>query len=74
MYTLPDVGLSRVVRILRVVVFPAPFGPRNPKTVPYLTLNEMPSRVYALALPNCFLRLVTEMQGPFCSLMMVLDC
>ena len=33
MYTVPDVGLRRVVRILRVVVFPAPFGPRNPNTV-----------------------------------------
>jgi hypothetical protein len=37
--TLPDEGSRRVVRIFSVVVFPAPFGPRNPKTVPYLTLN-----------------------------------
>jgi len=26
-----------------VVVFPAPFGPRNPKTSPFLTVNEIPS-------------------------------
>jgi hypothetical protein len=68
MYTLPDVGLRRVVRILRVVVFPAPFGPRKPNTVPYFTSNEMPSRVNSLALPYSFLRLVTEIQGPLRSL------
>jgi len=34
MVTLPLPGISRVVRILMVVVFPAPFGPMKPKIAP----------------------------------------
>ena len=33
----PDEGLIRVVRSLIVVDFPAPLGPKNPKTCPLLT-------------------------------------
>src|SRR2546425_1456810 len=36
----PDVGGRRVVSILIVVVFPAPFGPRNPKTSERAMSNE----------------------------------
>jgi hypothetical protein len=38
----PLVGASWVVSILMVVVFPAPFGPRNANTSPRFTSNEMP--------------------------------
>src|SRR6266849_1150378 len=38
----PDVFGSRVVSILMVVLFPAPFGPRKPKNSPSLTLNVIP--------------------------------
>ena len=40
---LPDVGLSRVVRIIIVVLLPAPLGPRNPNISPSSTSNVMPS-------------------------------
>ena len=33
----PDVGLASPVSMLIVVVFPAPFGPRNPKTSSFST-------------------------------------
>src|SRR5487761_344512 len=50
----PDVGESRVVRILIVVVFPAPFGPINPKSSPFRTSNEIPesASVTRLVLPK----------------------
>jgi hypothetical protein len=35
----PDVGEINVLRVRTVVVFPAPLGPRNPKTSPLRTLN-----------------------------------
>ena len=34
---LPEVGASKPVRILMVVDFPAPFGPRKPKNCPAVT-------------------------------------
>src|SRR5207245_1824577 len=37
----PDVFRRRVVRILIVVLFPAPFGPRNPKNSPSSTLKDI---------------------------------
>jgi hypothetical protein len=37
-----------------VVVFPAPFGPRNPKASPFFTQNLIPST--ATVLPKVFLR------------------
>ena len=49
----PDVGFSRVVNIMMVVLFPAPFGPKRPKISPGLTEKEMPST--ATASPNDFL-------------------
>ena len=39
----PAVFCSSVVRTLIVVLFPAPFGPRNPNTAPRSTWKEIPS-------------------------------
>src|SRR6267143_5787641 len=38
----PEVFRRIVVRILIVVLLPAPFGPRKPKNSPSLTLNVIP--------------------------------
>src|ERR1700677_3007119 len=38
----PDVGATRPMSILMVVVLPAPFGPRKPKISPRRTSSEMP--------------------------------
>ena len=35
--------------ISMVVVLPAPFGPRRPKTSPSLTVKEMPSTAFTLS-------------------------
>ena len=48
----PEVGAMSVPRVRTVVVFPAPFGPRNPKTSPWPTSNEMSSK--ATLSPNRF--------------------
>src|SRR5579875_943808 len=47
---LPEVGRRIVVSILIVVLFPAPFGPRNPKISPSKTVKETPST--ALVFPS----------------------
>src|SRR5881628_2078868 len=47
----PDVGGRRVVSILIVVVFPAPFGPRNPNTSERAMSNE--TRSTATLSPKC---------------------
>ncbi len=39
----PEVGRSSPVKHRKVVVLPAPFGPRNPKTSPARTLSVSPS-------------------------------
>src|SRR6478736_5964116 len=39
----PDVGITRVVSMLAVVVLPAPFGPSSPKISPWNTVRFMPS-------------------------------
>src|ERR1700683_951505 len=39
----PEVGSTRVHRILMVVDFPAPFGPRKPKVSPAATSKSMPA-------------------------------
>ena len=39
----PDVGAARPSRIFSVVVFPAPFGPRKPVTLPGWTSNDRSS-------------------------------
>ena len=41
--SVPDVTGETQWIILTVVVFPAPFGPRNPKHSPSGMSNEMPS-------------------------------
>ena len=43
---LPSVGLIRSIRILIVVVFPAPLGPRNPNTDPRGTEIERLSKAF----------------------------
>src|SRR3989449_8294966 len=44
----PDEGKSRVESILIMVVLPAPFGPRTPKTSPSLTFRSTRSRASTL--------------------------
>ena len=44
--TLPEVFLSRVLRILMVVLFPAPLGPRKAKNSPRPTEKSMPERAF----------------------------
>ena len=40
----PPPGRARPARMRMVVVFPAPFGPRKPKTVPGSTARVSPSK------------------------------
>jgi len=53
----PASGVSRPVSILMVVVFPAPFGPRNPNSSPSGTLKEISST--AVIAPNRFVNPLT---------------
>jgi hypothetical protein len=53
------------VSILIVVVFPAPFGPRNPKRSQSGTLNEMLST--AVMAPNRFVNPLTAITASFSS-------
>jgi hypothetical protein len=46
----PSVGASVVVRIERVVVLPAPFGPSSAKNSPAPTSKEIPSTAFRSAL------------------------
>jgi len=48
----PSVGRVSDVNIRIVVVFPAPFGPRKPYTVPWSTVRLSPST--AISVPNRF--------------------
>ena len=48
----PDVGFNNVVRIIIVVLFPAPLGPKNPKISPFLTEREI--SLTAVTSPNDF--------------------
>src|SRR5437773_5000584 len=57
----PLVGWSRVVGILIVVVFPAPFGPRNAKISPPRTSKE--TSPTAVTFPNDFTTCWTRMIG-----------
>lgn len=50
----PDVGFSKVVRIIIVVLLPAPLGPKNPKISPSSTEKE--TSFTAITLPNDFVR------------------
>jgi hypothetical protein len=54
----PEVGAMRVPSVRTVVVFPAPFGPRKPKTSPRLISNETSSN--ATLSPKRLLRPRTE--------------
>src|SRR5580693_2896831 len=57
----PEVGSARVHRILMVVDFPAPFGPRKPKVSPAATSKSMP--LTASISPYFLVSLLTEMAG-----------
>ena len=46
--TVPDVGRSSPMIIRMVVDFPAPFGPRNPVTLPACTVKSMPATAVLL--------------------------
>ena len=50
----PDVGFSKVVKIIIVVLFPAPLGPRNPKISPFST--EKDTSFTATKSPNDLVR------------------
>ena len=54
----PDVGAISVPRIRTVVVLPAPFGPRNPKTSPRATVKDT-SRT-AVRVPKTLVRWLTS--------------
>jgi hypothetical protein len=43
--TLPELGRMRPTSMRIVVVFPAPFGPRKPKTSPGSISNETPETI-----------------------------
>src|SRR6267378_2959441 len=58
---LPEVGGSSVVSIFVVVVFPAPFGPRNPKISDFPTWNEMPAT--ASLSPNFFVSCLASIEN-----------
>src|SRR3990172_2017317 len=59
---LPEVGRSSVYRMLMVVVFPAPFGPRKPNTSASSMSKLAPST--AASGPNFFTRSCTSMTLP----------
>src|SRR4051794_6776984 len=61
MVTWPDVGLMRPTSIRIVVVFPAPFGPRKPKTSPRCSSKETLSTI--VLSPMIFVRLVAVRVG-----------
>jgi hypothetical protein len=52
------VGLRRVVRIIIVVLLPAPFGPRNPNISPDLTAKEI--SLTAFTVPKVFERVLVS--------------
>src|SRR6202165_4516359 len=60
----PDVGRIRPSNMRSVVVFPAPFGPRNPKTSPRCTSRSSESRA-VIDGPYRFVRPWVVMTFPF---------
>lgn len=54
----PEVTGRKPVTMRMVVDFPAPFGPRKPRTSPFLTVNERSST--ATLVPKCLERPVTS--------------
>ena len=54
MYSSPASGAMTPVIILMVVVFPAPFGPKNPKISPLFASNERLSTALAAERPYVF--------------------
>src|SRR5437764_8660178 len=66
----PPVGGNSVVRILMIVLLPAPLGPSNPKTSPLLT--EKLTRSTAIFSPKRFTRSTTSIMGDDCSITLLL--
>ncbi|OGD11932.1 MAG: hypothetical protein A2Y86_00475 [Candidatus Aminicenantes bacterium RBG_13_62_12] len=62
---LPEVGWSRVERTLMVVVFPAPLGPRRPKSSPSGTEND--TRSTAVTSLKVLVRFSTRMASTWIS-------
>jgi hypothetical protein len=55
----PEVFGETQAIIFMVVVLPAPFGPRNPKTSPFFTEKAIPST--AMVLPKVFFKSFASM-------------
>src|SRR5436190_15434271 len=66
----PPVGGKSVVRILMIVLLPAPLGPSNPKTSPRLT--EKLTRSTAIFSPKRFTRSTTSIIAGDCSITLFL--
>ncbi len=60
----PEVGVTSDSSIRSVVVFPAPFGPRNPVIRPGSTEKERSCT--AATLPKCLVRPLTSIRLPSC--------
>jgi hypothetical protein len=56
--SVPEVRGDKHAIIFMVEVFPAPLGPRNPKTSPFFTVKLIPSTAFIL--PNVFFRTVAS--------------
>src|SRR2546423_1755862 len=59
----PLVGITRVVSIPAVVVFPAPFGPSSPKISPWCTSRSSSSTAFSppgYTLVSCSVRITTS--------------
>ena len=56
----PLVGFMRVDSMFRVVVLPAPLGPRKPRISPFWTLNGTPSTA-RISLLKIFVKALTSM-------------
>src|SRR6266568_8471554 len=66
MVTRPAVGRMRPTSIRIVVVFPAPFGPRKPKTSPWRSANEALATM--VRSPMTFVRFVATSAGDTASI------
>ncbi len=54
----PEVGDTSVLSVRTVEVFPAPLGPRNPKTSPRLTLKEDVGKCHPI--PELFRKVLND--------------
>src|ERR1051326_5804009 len=68
----PELGGSRVVSILMVVLLPAPFGPSKPNTSPRSTSKLTP--LTAVCSPKCLVRPCTSMIAVMISYSLYCSC